>query len=128
MILAQADPITALAGQSGWYGLGLLGLVMSWLLLVHLPAKDKQLKEYLEIKDSQFKTAVDSKDKIILELVESRNQTMLTAQNRIEQLARDTTDKQDRIISNLTAEFKNSLNAVIDHCKEEISTMIEREK
>ncbi len=45
-----------LAGGAGWVGTGLLGSVLAWLLFVHLPAKDKQLKEFMEAKDK----AVDS--------------------------------------------------------------------
>src|SRR5689334_4997153 len=45
---SQAPPIPptidSLSGGAGWFGAGLLGLVLGWLLLVHLPSKDKQLK------------------------------------------------------------------------------------
>lgn len=52
-IFAQiADPIS---GGAGWVGAGLLGLVMSWLLMVHLPSKDKQLRELIDGKDSALK-------------------------------------------------------------------------
>ncbi len=44
LVFAQSAP-DALAGGSGWAGAGLLGLVLSWVFLVHLPSKDKQLKE-----------------------------------------------------------------------------------
>ena len=45
-ILAQAaDPIS---GGAGWVGAGLLGLVLGWLLLKHLPDKDRQSREELE--------------------------------------------------------------------------------
>lgn len=41
-----ADPtLDQIAGNSGWAGAGLLGAVLAWLLLWHLPAKDKQLAE-----------------------------------------------------------------------------------
>ena len=46
LLLAQAtDPIS---GGAGWVGAGLLGLVLSWLLWVHLPAKDKLIKDMLD--------------------------------------------------------------------------------
>jgi hypothetical protein len=46
-ILAQASntPVTdanLISGGAGWAGAGLLGLVLGWLLLKHLPDKDKQ--------------------------------------------------------------------------------------
>lgn len=34
--------IESISGGAGWAGAGLLGLVLAWLLLVHLPAKDKR--------------------------------------------------------------------------------------
>lgn len=45
LLFAQSPDI--LAGTAGWAGAGLLGLVLSWLLLVHLPGKDKQIKELI---------------------------------------------------------------------------------
>lgn len=45
-LLAQAtDP---LSGGAGWIGAGLLGLVLSWLMLKHIPDKDKQVKELVD--------------------------------------------------------------------------------
>lgn len=38
-------------GASGWASAGLLGLVLSWLLLKHLPAKDEQIMKLLELRD-----------------------------------------------------------------------------
>ena len=48
MIALIAQDPDVLSGGAGWAGAGLLGLVLSWLLLVHLPAKDKQLKEIID--------------------------------------------------------------------------------
>lgn len=40
ILVAQAmDPIS---GGAGWIGAGLLGLVLGWLLLKHLPDKDRR--------------------------------------------------------------------------------------
>lgn len=69
-VLAQSpDPIS---GGAGWVGAGLLGAVLAWLLLVHLPAKDKQLNDLLASqarKDGDalvhFDAVVDKKDKQI---------------------------------------------------------------
>ena len=46
-LLLVAQQAEALTGTSGWAGAGLLGLVLSWVFLVHLPAKDKQLRDML---------------------------------------------------------------------------------
>lgn len=40
----QADPIS---GGGGWFGAGLLGLVLAWLLLRHLPGKDQQILDII---------------------------------------------------------------------------------
>jgi len=49
--LAQT-PAESLAGGAGWVGAGLLGGVLAWLMFVHLPSKDKQIKELIDGKDS----------------------------------------------------------------------------
>lgn len=49
LLLSQSAE--SLAGGSGWVGAGLLGLILAWLLLVHLPGKDKQLKDLLDSRD-----------------------------------------------------------------------------
>lgn len=59
------DPIS---GGAGWVGAGLLGVVLAWLLFVHLPAKDKQLKELLEGKDKQIENILTRKWDMIKEL------------------------------------------------------------
>jgi hypothetical protein len=52
LLLAQAaDPIS---GGAGWAGAGLLGLVLCWLLLKHLPDKDRQINNLVEAKDRQM--------------------------------------------------------------------------
>lgn len=52
-LLAQTNPTDALAGGAGWIGAGLLGLVLSWLLLRHLPAKDAQIERLLDRHEKQ---------------------------------------------------------------------------
>lgn len=49
LVLFAQDAL--LAGTSGWIGTGLLGTVLAWLMLKHLPDKDKQLKEIMDSKD-----------------------------------------------------------------------------
>ncbi len=62
---AGPDQVT---GGAGWVGAGLLGSVLAWLLFVHLPAKDKQLKELLEGKDKQIEAILTRKWTMIQEL------------------------------------------------------------
>lgn len=49
-LLAQ-DGAPALGPGAGWASAGLLSSVLGWLLFVHLPAKDKLLREMIEAKD-----------------------------------------------------------------------------
>ena len=44
-IAQTTDP---LSGGAGWVGAGLLGLVLAWLLLKHLPAKDAQFTALID--------------------------------------------------------------------------------
>jgi hypothetical protein len=47
MLLIGMNP-DALGGGAGWLGAGLLGLVLSWLLLKHLPEKDRLILDMLK--------------------------------------------------------------------------------
>ena len=44
-MLWASDPATEIGVYTGWGGAGLLGLVLSWLLLKHLPELDRARKE-----------------------------------------------------------------------------------
>lgn len=48
IILAQSAPPDSVVGNSGWASAGIVGLVLSWLLFVHLPAKDKQIERLID--------------------------------------------------------------------------------
>src|ERR1700735_83114 len=56
VLFADADPIS-LPGGAALIGTSLLGSVLGWMFFVHLPAKDKQMKEMMDSKD---KLAVDT--------------------------------------------------------------------
>lgn len=49
-----SDP---LSGGGGWVGAGLLGLVLAWLLLKHLPDKDNQIDRLIKDKDAKIEQA-----------------------------------------------------------------------
>lgn len=89
MFLFLAD-VEALAGGAGWVGAGLLGLVLGWLLLKHLPDKDKQLDGILQRKEAFIRSLLDTNV---------------------------ATEKESR------KEFRESLNAVVNHCREEMQTL-----
>lgn len=60
-VLTNGDP---LSGGAGWIGAGLLGAVLCWLFFLHLPSKDKQLKELTEAKDKQIESLIEAKDNL----------------------------------------------------------------
>jgi hypothetical protein len=59
MVIGQTD-ITSLSGGAGWVGAGLLGSVLGWLLIIHLPAKDKQIKEFVDNSNVRMDTVIKS--------------------------------------------------------------------
>lgn len=46
-VVVAADAVDPISGGAGWVGTGLLGGVLSWLMFVYLPAKDKQMQQLL---------------------------------------------------------------------------------
>ena len=102
-ILAQ--DLSGLGGASGWVGTGLLGLVLGWLLIVHLPAKDKERKEEREAKDTTVASLMTAKDEA-LRVVIGMNQESLGQQRKD---FRETLDA-------LGIRYEASLKIVIAHC------------
>lgn len=58
-MLVFAQSVDPISGGAGWVGAGLLGAVLAWLCFIHLPAKDKQLKDHLTAKDETLKMQED---------------------------------------------------------------------
>lgn len=59
LLVAQTDPLSGTLGAaSGWVGAGLLGAVLSWLLLKHLPAKDAQLERIITRHEEELSHAI----------------------------------------------------------------------
>lgn len=92
LLLAQVD---ALSGGAGWAGAGILGLVLAWLLLRHLPAKDAQLKELLATHQAAMNAKDQAHEMAVKEIV-----AVFVAN-----------EKERR------AEFKDSLNQILAHCE-----------
>ena len=63
--VSTPDPLT---GGAGWIGAGLLGAVLSWLLFIHLPAKDKQVKEMVEMQTIEREKDRESREKLVVAL------------------------------------------------------------
>lgn len=86
---------------SGWAGAGLLGMVLGWLLLVHLPAKDKMLLQLIDSKDKAI-AANDAKvDGLVTAFREelSANRTEIMEHCK-DELARVVTAKVQELLAN----------------------------
>jgi gas vesicle protein len=114
-VWAQAAVTDPISGGAGWVGAGLLGLVLGWLMFIHLPAKDKQLKELIDVKDKQIKDLIDDKDKALTEIVKAKD-------DRIKEVM----DAKDSRMHRLSEDFRGALDKVVEHCKEESEKLAER--
>jgi PAS domain S-box-containing protein len=87
----------AISGGAGWVGAGLLGAVLAWLLMKHLPDKDRQVemlitraREAMEVKDNRIIALIESQDKVILSMSNAHVATTeLTMKNCREEAARE---------------------------------------
>ena len=57
IIIAQTDP---LSGGAGWVGAGLLGLVLLWLLMRHLPEQARQVERMVAAHETTMGAAMAS--------------------------------------------------------------------
>jgi hypothetical protein len=95
-LFAQAST-DAISGGAGWVGAGLLGGVLSWLLFIHLPAKDKQIAGL-----------IDSRDAMVREMTLNFRAGIVDSEKRAAE-----TDRDRR------ADYQASLKMVVDHCEKE---------
>ncbi len=100
-LLAQNPVSDSISATSGWVGTGLLGAVLSWLLFVHLPGKDKQLKELMGDKDGQLKALMESKDKAVEALL----------------------NQQWANLQRMEVAYRGDLKLVAEHCKTELEAV-----
>jgi PAS domain S-box-containing protein len=88
-----AEAIDAISGGGGWLGAGLLGMVLGWLLMRHLPEKDRQLKELLdaharalEARDALLRAQADAHrvavDRVVLSCQEEARQEREAGEKR----------------------------------------------
>lgn len=103
-LAAVPPPGDPISGGAGWVGAGLLGLVLGWLLLVHLPSKDKQLKELIDAQDKQVGVLVEKFEKA---LADTRGEFR---------------DALDRI----SERHERQVNAMIDALRSEFAAVYDR--
>ena len=100
-LLADIDP-AGLAGTSGWVGAGLLGLVLAWLLLVHLPKQDEREDK----RQKDWAERMDAKDKVFTDCLTAKDAKHET----IIKITTDHCEKQlDIITSHFLAEIRGLL-------------------
>lgn len=100
MWLIFADVVTdPISGGAGWVGAGLLGAVLGWLLLKHLPEKDRQQKELIDDHASHTK-----------ELTERHAASILGIN-----------EHHERVMASAREDFAKFLNRVIEHCQAEMA-------
>lgn len=99
-VIAQAhDPIS---GGAGWIGAGLLGAVLAWLMMIHLPAKDKQMQSMIDSHVSSMRDLIDKKSATIKDVI-------TIAQKNIE---------------TVVSASQNMINASNDHCQSELEKIV----
>ena len=99
-LFAEGNPSTVsdpLSGGAGWFGAGLLGLVLAWLLLRHLPAKDAQIEKLIKDKDTHVQAIVTAVGTQLSDLADRYGEQQKTSRD----------------------EYKQALQAVINHCEKE---------
>lgn len=105
MLFGNGAGVDILAGSSGWAGAGLLGLVLAWLLLKHLPAKDLQIERLMAIHatDSKeermvFKSSLDAVVKHCQEenqkIVDAFSEDLVGLKDAVKKLS-DSIDRSD---------------------------------
>jgi hypothetical protein len=102
VLMAQVSvptPLDGISGGAGWVGASLLGGVLSWLLFIHLPNKDKQIAGLIETRDALVKQLAADFRAGVMES-EARSAAM---------------DKERR------ADFNNQLAMVVRHCETELT-------
>ena len=105
MLPAQGEP---LSGGAGWVGAGLLGAVLCWLLLKHLPDKDKQLEKLLTTKDDQMRELLASRDVLMeSQLTAERESCEKRHQDNLIEVRMDR-EQRDRHYEALIAEHKRT--------------------
>jgi hypothetical protein len=82
-------------GVAGWTGAGIVGAVLSWLLLKHLPSQQASYEKQLESKDKNIAEMMAKIDRVI--------------------------EKHDATETKAREDFRDCLQEVTDHCQKELS-------
>lgn len=131
-VLAQVpDPLTGGLASGGWASAGLLGMVLGWLLIIHLPAKDKQIKELVESKDvlvqgitekhgsvvkdafGKMQAIGEGKDKQIQGILEQQWTTVQTMTKDHKEVIRETAATHKEEMARVTDYFQRQTSNIV---------------
>ena len=108
LLLAQTG-VDPFSGYSGWAGAGLLGLVLAWLLLRHLPDKDKQIERMVEGADKRVDAMIvnfTAELRIVREYAEATFQKERDLRHQERQIASDAGVKMAVLLGENTSETR----------------------
>lgn len=107
----------------GWAAFGstltLLGPVLYWLCYVHLPAKDKQIKELIEQKDAQISALIAKHDATEkeqrLDFRQALDATIRGAAAQSQALAEAAKRDLDSFAAMMRANMENMVRTIVEH-------------
>jgi hypothetical protein len=133
VVLSQASSgIEIVTGGAGWAGAGLLGAVLGWLLLKHLPEKDAQIERLIKRHDEALaRVSLDHEN----EMKETRKEfrealSAITGQNErsVVLLTQAIREESERVIRGTYGWCKNMPDEVRDREMKEWREREERER
>jgi BMFP domain-containing protein YqiC len=108
--IAQVDPIS---GGAGWVGAGLLGLVLGWLLLKHLPDKDKKEERLIAGRDqmvhgitTEFSKSLRERDELVREVAKGFAEQVGEVRHEFRDALQQILSRQDLHIARLAASIR----------------------
>jgi hypothetical protein len=120
VLAAETTATDVIAGSAGWVGTGLLGSVLAWLLWVHLPAKDKQIKDIIDLGVAEIGKVQATKDNYLQTLRKDKDaQLNDLLGHKWAALQQQSADHRE-MIKVLAAEFKAVILETVNHCDKEI--------
>lgn len=108
-VVLLGENLEAISGGGGWVGAGLLGAVLSWLLFVHLPRKDKQLEDFNKGKDELLKSLITDCDKHNSEIVHSFNNTLIEQRKDFQESLKFIAQQNERYIGSITDSLRQEM-------------------
>lgn len=134
LLVAQL-PTDPLSGGAGWAGAGLLSLVLGWLLLKHLPDKDKHIQGIID-RHAAILDAIATKHEAGVKLLADKHELAMAAAAekhakvvealaaKHEQSVTRVSEQHAKVADSMAVSFSSSMDRVVEHCKEEMDRII----